>query len=244
MSGRGKAVRAAVAGRDARGQLVDPASGAAVEMSEARRVQLALGDVRGRAAPPDSCSAEIPVAPARGPSVVWRPSVAYITEGGPRVRREPMPAGGPARIVSALDLLELASRRRDGAPVFTVAQHLAAAEYEALFERVHGGRVKCSDLVGAPKGGSGSLMDAIVHDVARLRRMDRAVGAEPVLRPRGARAHAGRRTIRADVLVHWALIRQAPLARLLQRAGWSGKSAHRRVLLDGLAAALDRMHGL
>lgn len=236
-------LRAALSGRSADGALVDPVQGEGFTMTEARRVGLALGAVKARAVAPDVCSPAIPVAPARGPMAVHRPVEAYMTGSGPRVRREPMPGGVAARVVSPLEVLELASRRRDGAALFTVAQHVAAAEYVALVERVASGRVKCSDLVGVVRGGAGSVMDAIVHDIGRLRRMDEAIGREPVLAPRG-RAVAGRLVIRADLLVHWALIRCAPLSGLLARRGWCKQAKHRERLQAGLAAALDRLHGL
>ena len=241
-----RAVSAALAGRDQLGNVVDPGTGNAVRMSEARRVQLALSAVKAEAAHPDGVSDVIPIAPARGPADAWRDTEAYMTDSGPRIRRAPIPAGSPLRVCLPLERLEAASRRRrkDG-PLFTVAQHQAAAEYEALFIRVHGGRVKCSDLDGGRGGGNAAgVMDAVINDIQRLRRMDRAIGHEPVLSPRGVTAHPGRVTIRADVLVYWVLSRAEPLEGLLQRHGWSVQSRYRRKLLDALGAAMDRLHGL
>lgn len=244
MSGGAK-LRAAVAGRSAAGNLVDPASGQAVAMTEARRVSLAIGAVKAAAAVPEVCSPAIPVAPGRGPMTVHRPFVAVATASGPRVRREAFPGGAPARVASALDLLERASRRRDSGPLFSVAQHIAAAEYVALFERVNSGRVKCVDLSGARSGdGAGSVMDAIVGDIQRLRRMTRAIGSGVVLSARGSAAQAGRRSVRADGLVAWVLIRGESLSALLGRYGWGCQTKYRERLQHGLAAALDRLHGL
>jgi len=237
--------RAAMAGRDAGGNLIDPRTSAPVSMSEADRVAVALDAVTARATPPDACSDDVPVSPARGPMVVHRPVVAVLTDNGPRVIREPLPHGAAARVASPLDLLEKASRCKSGGALFTPAQHIAAANYAALFELVNGGMVKCSSLeaqVGG--GGAGSFMDAAVDNIFRLRKMDAAIGAEPVLTPRGAMAQPGRRTIRSDILVRWVLVKQEPLRALLAGHGWALQSRYLATTKAGLARALDRLYGV
>lgn len=239
-----KAIRAAVAGRNAAGRLADPVSGKSVQMTEARRVSLAMEAVRSLASVPPGVSDQVAPSPARGATVAFVPRETYLTEAGPRVRREPMRSGAPVRLVSPLERLEVASRSRKGGPVFTVAQHLAADAYAALFEAVHGGRVKCVDLNRSGGGDAAGVMDAVVHDIQRLRRMDRAIGHEAVLAPRGPRAQDGRRVIRADQLVRWAVVAGDPLAGLLRRHGWDKQTRYMERLQRGLAGALDRLHGL
>ncbi|WP_370301006.1 hypothetical protein [Pseudooceanicola sp.] len=221
-------------------------------LTEQERIRKMIDDAR----PPAGCSPNIPVSPARGAMQIFAPMESYLTDNGPRQR----PAydrdlGAAVRVASPLDLIELkaSGRSANKGPVFDKAQHIAAGEYEALFERVNSGRVKCSSMDVGMGGGAGSFMDTLINDIQRLRRMDSAIGAAffhegtgsvPVLAARGATAQPGRRSIWIATLVHSALIRHDPLKSILERHGWAVQTRYRKRLQMGLATALNAISGL
>lgn len=207
------------------------------------RDRAAMRDLLAKASPPPICSTAIPVAPARGAMAVFRDVETVMTPNGPRQRLADIPTGAAARVASALDLIELAARGRERGALFTPAQHAAAAEYEALFERVNSGRVKCSSLQAGAGGGAGTVIDAIVDDIARLRAMDARIGRAPVLSPRDATAMPGRSSVRTNDLMRWAIVGRKPLSRLLLARGWACQSRYLKTLRTGLAGVLDAIYG-
>lgn len=197
-----------------------------------------------KAALPREASGEIATAPARGDVDTWRDRVTYFTENGPRDRIEQSPFGAAIRVRSALSGIEAKSRNRKAPLVFTDRQHHAASEYEALFLKVNGGRVKCSDLQGSGGGGATGVTDQIIHDIQRLRAMDQRIGHRPVLLARGAQAQAGQRTLFTDELMFDVLIRRNAMAATLEARRWPNQSRHLKTLQTALMALLDAIYGL
>ncbi|WP_439137493.1 hypothetical protein [Roseicyclus sp.] len=197
-----------------------------------------------KAALPNGASDRIAPAPARGDVDAFRDRVTYLTDNGPRDRVEQSPYGAAVRLRSALDGIEARGRAASEGPIFTDRHHLAAAEYETLWLKVNGGRVKCSDLQGAGGGGGATgITDQIIHDIQRLRGMDARIGHCPVLLARGARAQAGRRSLFTDQLMFDVLIRHAPLSAVLSARQWSVQSRHLKTLKQALMALLDAIYG-
>lgn len=219
--------------------------------AEALRVARVIAD----ATPPEGAGTGVHAAPARGAARVFREVQVVMTANGPR-RRSTRPAEGDAiRCASALDLIEVRRRSRDAdGPIFSPAEHMAAAEYEALFHRVMSGRVKCSSLDGGTGGGDAAgVMDAMIDSIRRLERMDARIASQffdqrtghlHVLRAEGPAAQAGRRSIFIQDLVHWALIRREPLTALLERRGWPKQTRYLQRLQKALAQALTAIYGL
>lgn len=219
-------------------------------MSVARRGW--QGDVEAalvRAAVPLGCSDAIPVAPAAGPSVVFRPVEVVQTDSGPRVRSTSAAGAHPVRRCGPLEVMERMSARRGGAGlVFTPAQHSAAFEYVALVERCAASGVKLSSIEGGGGGGGGDVvgrMDRICRDLARLRSMRAVVGHGLALAPRGARAHAdrNRRAVSVLAVVDGLLIEGRSASEVLVRYGWSRQTPYLHAVQEALGAALTRMYG-
>lgn len=196
------------------------------------------------AALPRETSGQIAPALARGEVETFRDRVTYFTENGPRDRIEQSPFGAAVRVRSALAGIEAKSRNRKDPLIFTERQHHAAGEYEALYLRVNGGRVKCSNLQGSGGGGARGVADQVIHDIQRLRVMDSRIGHRPVMLARGAAAQAGRRTLHTDELMFDALIRHAPLRTTLEARGWPNQSRHLKTLQSALMVLLDTIYGL
>jgi len=207
------------------------------------------------ATPPEGCSTEIPVSPARGPARVFREVEVYMTANGPRRRSVRPKVGDAVRCASALDLIEVRSRsRKRPGPIFSPAEHMAAAEYEALVHKVQAGQVKCSSLDGGTGGGDAAgVMDAMIDSIQRLKRMDRRIvecfhdeklGHVHVLRAEGPAAQLGRRSIFIQDVVAWALIRREPLTALLARRGWPKQTRYLETLQKALSRALSAIYGL
>jgi len=201
-----------------------------------------------QAQPPVECSPEIPVAPGRGPMRVLRQYETVMTPSGLRTRRATGDGFHPAATVDAFDRMELQARRRDpeGSALFTVAQVEAGRVYAALAERVDAAGVKCSSIEGQTKAGdgSGSWIDAVIHDIQRYRRMLRAIGDEVVLAPQRRRADDPRRTIRARQLVDAVCIEGKTLREVRNDHGWGNARTANAALTDGLSAVLDRLYEL
>ena len=212
--------------------------------------RLARAKMLANAAPPADCGFAIPVAPARGPVAVHRPVIAYMTADGEVERQDYRPGAAAARVVGPLEEMELAARSRGNGVAFTPSHHATACEYEALWHKVNGGGVKCSNLEASGGGGGLSVTDEMLGSAQRLRWMDERIATlrdgsrRIVLAPVGWLAQPGRLSIDAPLLVHWSLIRRKPLARLLESRGWARQSRHLKTLKLGLIASLDAIYGL
>jgi hypothetical protein len=173
-----------------------------------------------------------------------------LTDSGPRARRQTRDGFHAARVVSPLEFMELQSRRRlkgQYQPLFTNRQHVAASDYAALFERVNGGRVKCSNLE-ATGGGSdgGGFMDALVDDGQRLRRMHAAIGSGSALfnASPSARSDQGRRRIGVLDVVDRFCVHRASAKDVLVAFGWSPQTRYRNAIRQALCVALDGLYGI
>ncbi|GGG77647.1 hypothetical protein GCM10011415_28200 [Salipiger pallidus] len=72
----------------------------------------ACRDILARATPPERCSREIPIAPARRTVIAEVPRRADMTEAGPRVRRDDGGLGDRARQGDVFDVMDDQARRR------------------------------------------------------------------------------------------------------------------------------------
>lgn len=210
------------------------------------------------ATPPDACGPEIPVAPARGPQVVWEPrSVVRTSEGNWRAHRDGWQGRSAVRVGDAFDRMRDQAKRaharkakakaKDAGPFvppFDVGQEQMGREYAALVERVAASGMKCASLEAGDGGGGGArgVSEAVAADMARLSAMRRRIGdglAKDKLRP----SMGGMRsTIRARELVDQVCLSGLTITEVAARHGW-GKGRVVAVLQAALRDALDRMRG-
>lgn len=210
-----------------------------------------LADIKARSARPDGCGSEIvDVAPARGPVQRFQPREVVMTDAGQvRVTRSGHNGNDALRRGDAFDVMqEQASRRRSypAVQLFTAGQISAGRDYAALYERCAAAGVRCSSIEAmGGTGGQGSFIDAVISDSRRLAALDRAVGDNVVLSPRGAQAHSdrGRKIVRASDLVHGVCVEGLTTSQMLQRFGWPRGMATVKTTRAALCAALDRMQG-
>lgn len=210
-----------------------------------------IAQIKNRAARPDGCGPEIvDVAPARGPVQRFQPREVVMTEAGQvRVTRAGHLGHDALRRGDAFDVMQEKARGRagkDAAPLFSAGQISAGRDYAALYERCAAAGVKCSSIEAlGGAGGQGSFIDAVIRDSRRLAELDRRVGDDVVLSPRGANAHAdrGRKVVRTSDLVHAVCVEGQTISQMLQRFGWSQTPKARKKTTDALCAALDRMQG-
>jgi regulator of RNase E activity RraA len=214
--------------------------------SEADRIE----EIKARSARPEGCGPEIvDVAPARGPVQSFQPREAVMTEAGNvRVTRSGHNGHNALRRADAFDVMMVKGQGRckaDAGPMFTAGQLSAARDYAALYERCAAAGVKCSSIEALGSGGQGSFIDAVIRDSQRLAALDRAVGNDVVLSPRGAQAHSdrGRKVVRASDLVACTCVRDMTIAQMLQCFGWPVSTVSRNKARAALCAALDRMQG-
>ena len=198
---------------------------------------------------PENCGdAIVEMAPARGPVQRFQPCETVITAAGQvRVRRVGHNGQDALRRADAFDVMQLRSRARkpDGPPLFTAAQIGIGRDYAALYERCAAAGVRCSSVEALGHGGSGqgSFIDALIRDRRRLAAMERAIGSDVVLEPRGALAHRerGRQGLRVCDVVRGVCISGQTISQLLQSFGWSRAPAFTKETMAALCAALDRM---
>lgn len=215
------------------------------------RARLADADRRAqellaRAAVPEACGPEIPVAPARAGLVVedrWE-----MVPGSTERRRVAGHAGRKgARVGDAFDrMAEACARRKAGEP-FTPGQVSAGRDYAALVERLSASGVRCSSLeaVAQAGAGGGSFIDAVVQDARRLASLRRRIGGGVAIEVRRVRPsrRGTRRAIPDLVLVEMVCCGGLSLSQVLDRHAWSVSGDNLRAVRLALAAALDRMQG-
>ena len=127
---------------------------------------------------PDGCSAEIPMAPARGPLVRFREGYWHETDGQVEWRQVPYRSGCAGRTQDVFDIMTDQTVRRGGDAPFTVAQVGAGRDYRALHERVKSAGVKCSrafDVQTIGQGGN-DFMTSYMRDTKRLAMFHEAIG--------------------------------------------------------------------
>ncbi|WP_322889322.1 MULTISPECIES: hypothetical protein [unclassified Yoonia] len=210
-----------------------------------------IAQIKARSARPDGCGPEIvDVAPARGPVQRFQPREVVMTEAGNvRVTRSGHNGHDALRRGDAFDVMMEKARGRagkDAPPLFTAGQISAGRDYAALHERCAAAGVRCSSVEAlGGGGGQGSFIDAVIRDSRRLAALDRSVGNEVVLSPRGAQAQAdrGRRVVRASDLVLAVCVENLTISQTLNRYGWPRTPAAVKAARTGLCAALDRMQG-
>jgi hypothetical protein len=224
---------------------------AMVERSDgAKRMQAMdqrVAAMKAAATPTPIASPVIIPAPARGPTKVVQLRETVVTQNGPRVRRTTVDGFHPVQAADAFDQMELQARRRkaDGGPLFTALQVDAGRAYAALAERCAAEGMRCSSVEagrGGPGGGRGWI-DGVIARSDQLARLRAAIGQGVALSPRGAQAHAdrGRKVIRVRDLVDSVCIEGRTLSEVLDRNGWSARTASIAILRLVLTDALDRM---
>jgi hypothetical protein len=225
---------------------------AIVERSDgAKRMQAMdqrVAAMKAAATPTPIASPVIIPAPARGPTKVVQLRETVATENGPRVRRATVDGFHPVQAADAFDQMELQARRRkaDGGPLFTALQVDAGRAYAALAERCAAEGLRCSSVEagrgGAP-GGQRDWIDGVIARSDQLARLHAAIGQGVALSPRGPQAHAdrGRKVIRVRDLVDSVCIEGRTLSEVLDRHGWSARTASIAILRLVLTDALDRM---
>ncbi|MFQ1702918.1 hypothetical protein ACJ5NV_20270 [Loktanella agnita] len=215
-----------------------------------------IGQIKGRSTRPDDCGeAIVDIAPARGPVQRFQPRETTIDTGGKvRTRRVGHEGQNALRRADAFDVMQQQSvrRRPDAAPLFTAAQIGAGRDYAALYERCASAGIRCSGIheldsgSGGGMGGQGTFIDALIRDRRRLAAMERAIGTEIVIKPRGAQAHSdrGRKAITAHDLVYGVCLQGLTISQLLQRFGWSRAPSVTKTVRAALCAALTRLQGI
>lgn len=218
------------------------------QMAPAARVEV----VKASGAAPVGVGEHIvPCAPARGPVERFTPREVVRTDAG-NYRAVRTGKTDALRRSDAFDVMEVQaarrakSRNRAHGRLFTMAQVFAGREYASLAEKHSAVGVKCSSVEGMSRGsGGGSYMDAVVAEGRRLERMRAAIGGDWAKEPRRVAPHGDRRrAIRVRMLVDLVCIEGATISQVLDRFGWSRKTAHIDELRGHLCAALDRLHGL
>ncbi len=208
-------------------------------------------DLLGAATPPEKCSAEIPVAPARGSVAAFR-EVRTLPKGDDFVVVDaPYRAGCPGRTRDVFDTMTDQATRRGGAAPFTTAQVGAARDYRALQERVQSAGVKCSrafDVHVAGGGGGLDFMDIYMRHTERLGLFARAIGDGEALSVRTHGAHSMDRGSRWPVtdarLIEMVCLGDKPLSAVLTAHGWPVSSKNTKALRAALCDVLGRMQGI
>lgn len=215
----------------------------------AGREEVALSDIKARAAVPGECGGDIPAAPGRGPMATFTPHEAVLTDaGGVSVRKSGWQGRKAARCADVFDQMLISARRAKKDAPLTKGQIVMARFYRDLNERHASAGVRCSSLesVSRSSGGSGGeWIDAVLRDREFLDRLRRRVGDGShkglrVIRPskRGSRV-----TIFDRRLVDMVCIEEMTLSQVLRAHGWSEYVGSREAVRVALAAALDRMAG-
>ena len=216
-------------------------------MTGAGRLAMAdarVAQIKADAVPSHRASMEVPVAPARGQTVVLQIPVAVMTPNGTRVHVSTNDGNHPVRARHVLETPD-EDARPSAQPLVNALQLETARAYATLHERVQSAGIRCSSIEALSQGsaGGGSFIDAVIADSQMLRFIEAAVGPDMVLIPRNAQAHADRRRGAVPVLtlVRMVCIEGHSLSAVLHRHGWSRKGGHRDTMRTVLCAALDRM---
>ena len=149
-----------------------------IERSTSMDERARMAEVMALGAVPDGCSAEIPMAPARGPLAPFREGYWHETDGGSEWRQMPYRSGCAGRTQDVFDIMTDQTVRGGGDAPFTVAQVGAGRDYRALHERVKSAGVKCSrafDVQTVGQGGS-DFMTSYMRDTKRLAMFHEAIG--------------------------------------------------------------------
>ncbi|MFQ1700792.1 hypothetical protein ACJ5NV_09365 [Loktanella agnita] len=216
-----------------------------------------IGQIKDRSSRPEDCGeAIVDIAPARGPVQRFQPRETTIDTGGKvRTRRVGHEGQNALRRADAFDVMQQQSARcrPDAAPLFTAAQIGTGRDYAALYERCAAAGIRCSGIHeldsgsgGSGTGGQGTFIDAVIRDRRRLDAMERAIGTEIVIKPRGVQAHSdrGRKAITAHDLVYCVCLQGLTISQLLQRFGWSRAPSVSKTVRAALCGALTRLQGM
>lgn len=205
-------------------------------------VQMRLAE----ATPPPEMG-QAPVAPARGPQ---RLEINWVVGVGGSRRRD----GAHWRDLCQLEVMSIQAQQRHAAKAgdapfvapFTPGQIAVARDYRSIVEWREGSGIKCSSLEGGRVGGgqSGLYIDSFVERGRWLAQLQARIGTEVIMdvRRHMDRGNA-RRAITARAAVDALVLAGKDLSAILTAHGWTAKGDHRKVLRQGVCAALDRMQG-
>lgn len=209
-----------------------------------------LDQIKARSMRPDGCGSEIvDIAPARGPVRRFQPREVVMTDSGQvRVTRSGHNGKDALQRADAFDVMMQKGKGRasaDAAPMFTAGQISAGRDYAALYERCAAAGIRCSSIEALGGGGQGSYNETLSDDLSELASLDRKIGNDVVLSPRGAQAHAdrGRKVMRAHEMVVAVCVAEMTISQLLIKFGWRPTPKTRKKLSLALCGALDRMQG-
>lgn len=217
-----------------------------------------VASIIARATPAEGCGPAIPIAPARGPSMVVTPNVVMPDEKsrtGYKVEATGWRGFRAARAIDVFDTLDqreaarARKQKRDPVPPFSKAQVTVARHYRDLVERHDAGGMRCTSLETRGGGGSssGEFIDAYLATGREIQQMRQRIGAGAAMvvrrvRP-SARGKATASIIRDRDLVDAVCIQGKSFREVLDGHGWTGTSRNIALLVDALKLCLDRMLG-
>jgi hypothetical protein len=217
----------------------------------------AVAGVLARATPPVECGPEMPIAPARGETMVFTPREMVRTEAGSyRSANAGYLGRKAARVADAFDTMtrkaweahaKVGGSEAAFVPPFSVGQVEVGREYAALVERVASSGLGCVSLEPDGRGGGsggGGVQEAVLQDIQRLRVMRRRMDTGLARKVRRERpAGDKRRSILVRVLVDQVCVHGMSLDAVLKAHGWGVNTRCRDGLRSALCGALDRMRG-
>lgn len=219
----------------------DPAAFAA--LPEADR----MARVMRAGAVPDVCGDAVPVAPARGPCIVFDMMASYPKGDGDTVLK---PAGWAGRKTmqraDVFDRMRAAALRKRSTIPLSPEQVGMARLYRNLIERHQAGAIRCSSVEGRVSGGGSAdaFTDARLQSSRAIDRMRHAIGHGIALEAKRHRAGAPvRDVITVPHLVDAVCLHDMTVSDVLARAGWSVQAVPVRDLTIALGDALQRMIG-
>ncbi|MEL6959820.1 MAG: hypothetical protein AAGL89_12800 [Pseudomonadota bacterium] len=227
-----------------------------------RTEERALAAQIANAAPPDECSVDVPISPARGPVTPYQDyHVVAVGAEDFEVTKIRYKSGAPARALDLFDkMMAQSSRRRDG-PAFTMLHAMAARKYRDLTEQVKSSGLAASPVFSDKLGGSGKrdAMDAYMANTQRLAWMHASIGdaiAKDIKRKAKAIDNGGRivgevelrqigkRLITVRMLVDLVCLQEKSLRAVLMAHGWRDSGKNLKTLRAALCAALERISPL
>jgi len=212
---------------------------------EAERIER----IKASAATPHTVGLDIQPSIARGAFQEFTPRETIKGANGEfRSVRSGHRGHNAIRIADAFDRMQEQARRRarsrgvDVPELFTTAQIETGRVYAELVSRLRSAGLKLSCLDGSGGGGSSDgHSEQTTHRLARLSRMEAAIGDEIALAPKRASGRE-RQVIAVRRLVHCVCIREETLSEVLTLHGWSWTKSTREPAREALRAALDRMY--
>jgi hypothetical protein len=180
--------------------------------------------------------------------LTFTPRRIEMTDAGPRARRDGWLGRDAARVADAFDMAQAQSdRARGGAAValFSERQIDTGRLYCDLVQICDSAGLSLSDMSGRSGGGKGSaagVSEAVMDQLASLRRMRAAIPAGAALRP--IKVDGAARIVTHQRLVDLFCLGGETLAQILARHHWNPRApSARKRLHRALCAALDAMAG-